>query len=573
MEKNQAEHVVQTAKDVQKFKERYDIDHALRAAIPILYIETFEEFKLLREIKKLFVDRKVNYYSWTLTKGLCELIEKDGRFAGEKPLGDTKEFKVCLEKIDEMSKNADKEIRFFFLLDPPVGVGVSGDFSWTVRKFRDLAQQLRRTYSRIILVCPNIIMPEQLTRDVQKIDLPLPNQDELIEVLERTLSKQKKSDASFSDYGMDEKVKIVRAALGLTESQAEDTFAKSVSALRRIDAKYVVAEKEKLIKISSNEILEFYHPSESLSQVCGIELLQKWLRDLELSTMTEQSRQHGVQFPKGMLLIGIPGCGKSMTVKAIGNSWNLPLLRMDIQRAFSKYIGETESNIDSALRFVEVVAPCVLWIDEVEKGFAGFAGDNTGTTARIFGKFLTWMQEREAPVFVCCTANRLESLPVEFSRTGRFSRIWFLGWPDTEARRRLFKVHLNLAFAKHPARERIDGLLADPEFDEKVIGQTARWTGAEVESICQDLLQKCELASLTAEKNKEDAKKAEVDSLSLDNVVSAIKAHRPMYITHGKNIEQIMLWVKERDVACAGKFEGIDPGNFINWLDDRKDFS
>lgn len=565
---------VKTAKDIHDLKEHYDIDHALRAGIPILYVKTFEELKLVRVIKGHFKDRKVNFFEWTQTHGIRRMMEKDGRLGCAAPEADTAQLKQALAKVEEGSKG--QEINFFFFLDPPLGQGGADDFSWPVRKLRDLAAQLRFTLTRIILVCPNITLPYQLTRDVQRIDLPLPSEEELGVVLEASIKEEAENlktrgISAVAEYLPPLKERIRRAALGLTESQASDTFAKSSAALHRIDAKYVVAEKEKLIKTSSNEILEFCHPKESLDQVCGIEYLQEWLRDIDRATMTEEARGHGVAFPRGMLLIGIPGCGKSMTVKAVGNTWNLPLIRMDVQRAFSKYLGETESHIDHALRFVEVIAPCVLWIDEVEKGFAGYGGDNTGTTSRIFGKFLTWMQEHESPVFLCCTANRLESLPVEFSRPGRFTKIWFLGYPNAPARRQLFDVHLRRSFGRHPALEQALAMLSEPGFEEVVAG-TVKWTGSEVEMLCQNLIQACEIAFQEGKAAGKTVGEASAEVLQVPVLLEYVSRHRPMSVMQAEAINHIMDWVRVRDVACAGDFEGIEKDNFVSYEGLRKGF-
>ncbi len=567
-----------TAHDIHKLRERMDIEHALRAGIPILYVETFEEIKLTQIIHAQFSEakspdgkeQKVSIFQWTQTQGLREMVlSPDGRVGLKNPLPETLSLRDVLKRIDEMAAKprtaGTQEAQFFFLLDPPF----NGDFSWEARKLRDLALQLRATRTRIVLVCPNMTLPLQLTRDVQRIDLPLPSEAELEQVLDRSIRIEAKSlefrgQNEPVEYSPRQKQHVTRAALGLTESQAGDTFAKSSAALGRIDPKYVVAEKEKLIKVSSNEILEFHHPRESLNEVCGIEKLQEWLRDIEMATMSDLAREHGLAFPRGILLIGIPGCGKSMTVKAIANSWNLPLIRMDVQRAFSKYIGETESHIDNALRFVEVIAPCVLWVDEVEKGFAGFSGDNTGTTTRIFGKFLTWMQEHEAPVFLACTANRLEALPVEFSRAGRFTKIWFLGWPDREARAKLFEVHLRMAFARHPALENVQSILQDERFGE-VLDRTNEWTGAEVESIVHALLRSCELAGQRAAKgDPESFKRESIATLNVGSLLAAIDQHRPMSVTHRDQIEHIKKWVKEHDVECAGTFSGAEEFEFVN---------
>jgi SpoVK/Ycf46/Vps4 family AAA+-type ATPase len=273
--------------------------------------------------------------------------------------------------------------------------------------------------------------------------------------------------------------RLLRAALGLTAAEAEAVFARALVNDGRLtddDLALVLDEKKQAVRRSG--ILEFYEAEEGLDQVGGLEILKAWLMK-RYQGFTEDARAYGLPEPRGVLLLGVQGCGKSLVAKAVSQAWQMPLLRLDVGRVFGKYIGESEAGIRSAIRTAEAVAPAILWIDEIEKGFAGSSGDahDTGVSARVLGTFLTWLQEKKKPVFVLATANSIRNLPPELLRKGRFDELFFVDLPAPGEREAIFRVHL--------ARRRRDPALFD------LAGLAAAsdgYTGAEIEQSVNEAL-------------------------------------------------------------------------------------
>ena len=238
----------------------------------------------------------------------------------------------------------------------------------------------------------------------------------------------------------------------------------------------VLGEKKQIIR--RNGILEFYEAQEDLADVGGLDALKAWLRRRR-EAFTEDARAYGLPVPRGILLLGVQGCGKSLVAKAISREWGMPLLRLDVGRVFGKYIGESEAAIRRVVQTAEAAAPAILWIDEIEKGFAGTASDahDTGVGARVLGTFLTWLQEKTQPVFVFATANQIRSLPPELLRKGRFDELFFVDLPGKTERAEIFAVHLRKC-GRDPAGFDLPALAARAE----------GYTGAEIEQIVHEAL-------------------------------------------------------------------------------------
>jgi len=237
------------------------------------------------------------------------------------------------------------------------------------------------------------------------------------------------------------KDKLVQSALGLSSNQAQRVFAKGIvsdGVLDERDIDMVTAEKKQIIRESG--ALEFFAPTETIADVGGLEVLKEWLRTRERA-FSQEARDYGLPAPKGIALIGIPGTGKSLTAKMIAGLWHLPLIRLDVGALFGSLVGQSEENTRRALRLAETVAPCLLWIDEIEKGLATGGGD-AGTSMRVFGSILSWMQEKTKPVFIVATANNIAMLPPELLRRGRFDEIFFLDLPTHQERKEIFEVHI-----------------------------------------------------------------------------------------------------------------------------------
>jgi len=270
--------------------------------------------------------------------------------------------------------------------------------------------------------------------------------------------------------------RLAQAAVGLSRSQANRAFAKALvgdTALDDRDINLVLEEKKNVVRESG--ALEFYAPGEGTDDVGGLEVLKTWLR-LRERALSPEAKEYGLPAPKGVALIGIPGTGKSLTAKMIASQWRLPLLRLDVGAVFGSLVGESEEKIRQALRLAELVAPCVMWIDEIEKSLAS-GGLDGGTSQRVFSTILTWMQEKKMPVFVVATANDVSALPPELLRRGRFDEIFFLDLPTSEEREQIVSVHLRKR-KRNPGNFDIDSIVA----------QSEGYVGAEIEQAIIDAL-------------------------------------------------------------------------------------
>ncbi len=410
-----------------------EIDLMIRARYPVLYLLTHEEARLEHLLLELAGRQGKQLFSWTATRGLepvRELREPRRMGGGE-----------ATDPVDALNHILEKDVSALFLLrdfhpfleDPHVA-----------RLLRDVAHELKNTYKNILLVSPRLVMPPELEKDITLLDIPLPDAAELTDLFKsvcRALYKKDKNSVALSNRDANA---IVRAAQGLTLTEAENAFAKAAVTGGRLDHEdvdLVLNEKKQIIRKSG--ILEFYEPDATLGDVGGLSELKRWL-GVRGKAFSPQAACFGLPAPKGVLLLGAPGCGKSLTAKSVAQFWELPLLRLDLGRIFSGLVGSSEQNMRQALKVAEGVAPAVLWIDEIEKGLAGNASGSSdgGTASRVFGTLLTWMQEKTANVFVVATANRIDILPPELLRRGRFDEIFFVDLPRTESREEIFRIHL-----------------------------------------------------------------------------------------------------------------------------------
>ncbi|MEN9247981.1 MAG: AAA family ATPase, partial [Gloeomargarita sp. GMQP_bins_69] len=324
--------------------------------------------------------------------------------------------------------------------------------------------------------------------------------------------------------------KLIAAAQGLTRDEAEKVFRKAQvvggGRLTEAEVGIVAAEKKQLIR--RNGILEYLEAETTLDQVGGLEELKRWLRQRS-QAFTERARQYGLPQPKGMLILGVPGCGKSLIAKTTARLWELPLLRLDMGRVYDgSMVGRSEANLRSALKTAESIAPVILFIDELDKAFAGSAGSadsDGGTSSRIFGTFLTWMQDKTSPVFVMATANRVDRLPGEFLRKGRFDEIFFVDLPNLEERREIFRIHLS------QRRRDID------RFDLDQLAQvTEGFSGAEIEQA---------VVAAMYEAFAQDREFTQLD------IIAAVKATLPLSRTMMEQVTALRDWAKQRARPAA----------------------
>jgi SpoVK/Ycf46/Vps4 family AAA+-type ATPase len=411
---------------------KHELDIYIRARYPLLWVVTPEEERALREIDSLAQDQRKRLLLWSSTVGLVNpALAKGGPDTSKRdPL-------ALLATILEDSESCIWVLRDFhpFLRDPNV-----------VRRLREVAFSLHSSNKTVILLGPVLKIPVELEKEVTVVDFDLPNAAQLESMIQEKIEVLRCNEKITVELDRRQRGRLVRACQGLTENEAQDAVAKAViQAGGRLDGdavEAVTAEKQQIIRKSG--LLEFYASEESLTNVGGLATLKEWLRK-RVRAFSDEARAFGLPEPKGILLVGVQGCGKSLVAKAVANSWRLPLLRLDVGRLFASLVGSSEENLRSAIKVAESIAPVVLWVDEVEKGFSGVGSSNVsdaGTAARVFGSFITWLQEKEKPVFVISTANDVSQLPPELVRKGRFDEIFFVDLPDATERSEIWKIHL-----------------------------------------------------------------------------------------------------------------------------------
>jgi ATP-dependent 26S proteasome regulatory subunit len=437
-----------------------ELDTLIRARYPLLYLVSWEEQRLDSILEELAGAHGKAFHVWSITGGLRRVA---GAHAAA-PLDGSRDPGDALRAIGALSDPSLVVLKDFhpFLNDPVV-----------VRSLRELGQQLKSTYTTVVLLSPVLNIPVELEKDVSVLDVPLPSFDDLAQLVKEIVEVLRKNNRVSVQLSRDHGEQLIKAALGLTLSEAENAFAKAVATDNKLgvdDIQLILEEKRQVIRKSG--LLEYFPAEENLSSVGGLDSLKDWLAS-RTSAFGEAARRFGLPEPKGLLLLGVQGCGKSLVARSVAAQWKLPLLRLDIGRIFSGLVGSSEENLRRAIRVAESVAPVVLWIDEIEKGLSGVASSgatDSGVTARIFGALLTWLQEKTAAVFVIATANRIESLPPELLRKGRFDEIFFVDLPGAAERKEIWTIHLN--------RRRRDPALFDLD---ELARMSEGFSGAEIE--------------------------------------------------------------------------------------------
>lgn len=407
-----------------------EIEVLLRAKYPILYIVSWEERRVEDALANVCRGLNRTLHNWTLTQGMRPPVQpKSG--GPRTPLTSPE-----LEALAQIHEAPDYTVFLLKDFHPYMR-----DFR-VIRLLRDLASKMRSRAQTIVILGPTLQLPSDLEKEVTVLEFPLPDAEEIGKTLDQVVAAVQGTKGVDTELAPEERERIVKSAQGLTMDEIESVFARSLVEKKRFDVEAVLEEKKQIIRKSG--LLEYYAPDESIRDVGGMELLKEWL-DRRTKSFTDKAREFGIPAPKGILLLGVQGCGKSLLAKAVAAQWNLPLLKLDVGRIFGSLVGQSEENIRKAIRVAESVAPCVLWADELEKGFAGMGGSgvsDSGTTARVFATFLTWMSEKTAPVFLIATANDVTALPPEMLRKGRFDEIFFVDLPDREEREQIFAIHL-----------------------------------------------------------------------------------------------------------------------------------
>ncbi|MEA3342089.1 MAG: AAA family ATPase [Chloroflexota bacterium] len=412
-----------------------ELEVLIRAKYPLIYVLSWEERRIESMLVRVAAQLKKRLFAWTVTTGVTAIDTV-------RPTEIDPGARSALDVLAHIESSRESALYLLKDFHPFLGSPHMPPDPKVVRKVRDLVQSLKESQKTILFLSPVQQLPPELDKEVTVVDFSLPVLGELNEALDRVIRSVRRQGRLRLKLNSEEREQILRASQGLTVSEAENVFAKSVVMTRQFDPQIIITEKKQLI--SKSNTLEYYEALEEMDYVGGMPDLKAWLHKRRRA-FTEQAREFGLPEPRGLLLLGVQGGGKSLIAKAVSAMWKLPLLRLDMGRVFSELVGASEGNMRAALRLAETVSPAILWLDEIEKGLAGLSSSgrsDAGTAARVFGSFLIWMQEKTAPVFVIATSNNIAMLPPELLRKGRFDEIFFIDLPNFEERQDIFAIHL-----------------------------------------------------------------------------------------------------------------------------------
>ena len=412
-----------------------DFANLVNAGFPYIYIPSYEEERITNTIKNVISNKELiksdrKLYVWTQTDGLV---------SDETKIRDTSSPINAVESVAKSNEDAIyifKDFHIYFGGDR----NSRPDYS-VIRKLRDIIPSLKSSRKTIVFISSKLVIPCDMEKEISILDFDLPNAEEIQSLLEELISGLNTENVHLTN---DDKILLSRSALGLTMQEAENAFCRAIVKLKGLDINAIsIIHEEKNQVVKKTGVLEFVKSDLNIDDIGGLENLKKWLIRRN-NSWSERAQAYNLPAPKGVLITGVPGCGKSLTAKAMSAIWGLPLLKLDMGKIFGGIVGSSEENMRKAIATAEAVSPSILWVDEIEKGFSGLkSGGDSGTSARVFGTFLTWMQEKTDPVFVIATANDISSLPPELLRKGRFDEIFFVDLPTTKEREKIFKVHIN----------------------------------------------------------------------------------------------------------------------------------
>ena len=490
------------------FREEFKL--LLRARYPLIYIPTYEEERVeaaIREEATNLGNRPV--YTWDFVDGY-QGSPNDVGFGRRNPL-------QALEFVEKLAASAPAVLilRDYHRFLEDVAIA---------RKLRNFARLLKSQPKNIVLLSPRITIPDDLSEVLTVLEFPLPAALEIKTEIERLLVAT--GGNSLSVKVLDD---LVRSCQGLSMERIRRVLARAIAThgeLQPEDVDLVLEEKRQIIR--QTQILDFYPATQQISDIGGLDNLKDWLLRRG-GSFTDKARQYGLPHPRGLMLVGIQGTGKSLTAKAIAHHWHLPLLRLDVGRLFGGLVGESESRTRQMIQVAEALAPCILWIDEIDKAFSGLGSKgDAGTTSRVFGTFITWLAEKSSPVFVVATANDIQALPPEMLRKGRFDEIFFVGLPSQEERKAIFNVHLS--------RLRPHNLKS---YDiERLAYETPDFSGAEIE---QTLVEAMHIGF------------SQSRDFATDDVLEAASQIIPLARTAVEQIQKLQEWAASGRARLASK--------------------
>ena len=482
------------------------------AEYPIVYIVSHEEDRVMETINQIASNLYKKVCFWDCVNGLSDGYRKNFD-SSSNPI-------IALSSAEKMQNDENiifvfKDLHFYM------------DDRQVIQALKDLGKNMTLSRKTCFIVSPVLKVPVELEKEITVFDYPLPDIQYIKGIFDNLCKSMADNPEVTIEFSKEEEEQLLKSACGLTKTEIENVFSKAIMNNKRFDVKdidLILSEKKQIIKKSST--LEYYDSQENMANIGGLENLKTWISK-RTRAFSDEARKFGLPEPKGILLLGVQGCGKSLSAKAISSIWKLPLLKLDMGAIFGKYVGESENNIRNAIKTAESIAPAVLWIDELEKGFSGMGsgGDTNGTSSRVFASILTWMQEKTKPIFIIATSNDVSALPPELLRKGRFDEIFFVDLPTKKERIEIFKIHL---LKRNKDITKIDlNFLAE---------KTDGYSGAEIEQAVISALYDA------FDENREVEQK---------DIVANIEKSVPLSVTMKEKIDWLRNWAKNRAVPAS----------------------
>jgi len=493
-----------------------EISLLIKSKYPVVYIETIDETHSLKQLRLIASQLNLTCFYWSVSEGLRKAFMEGEYYNTKEP---AKMLQMLLMLVKPRFDTAPvsgifilKDLQKF--LDDPV----------TLRHFKDVVNTIKNCKNTIIILSSEYKLPVDIQGDSAHIIGGYPSSEEIEFILKGMDDEFQRLNPKIPITIKEEELSVVAQSLkGLSIQQIKSVVNRCLFEDRQLSvANLPTIEKYKQKLFDQEGLLEYYL-TESKDNIAGFNNLKKWLSDRKICFVS--NRNSSLPAPKGVLLIGVQGCGKSLAVKAIAKEFKLSLYRLDLGRLYSKYIGETEQNLRKALSVVDNLSPMCLWLDEIEKGFASSSGEmDGGVSQRILGTFLTWMQERKSLCFVAATANDVYQLPPEFLRKGRFDELFFVDLPDDLSREQLFKIHINKRGFDHN------------KFDLKSLSKAANgFSGAEIEQAVISAL-------YLVASNKQ--------VISTEHIITEIKSTKPLSVLKEEEVTRLREWAKDRTISA-----------------------
>lgn len=485
--------------------DKKDLELLILGHTPILQIESHEEKRALDLLVRIAVSNRLPVYQWSVTEGLKRL---------DIDLGTQRHNAEPADVLGHIKSSSVEGIFVLLDFDPYLSEPTNTRF------IKEIAMKFDGSRNKLVFISHKIEMPMSLNHSVVRFDLSLPDEEALIKIIQEEARKWQRESGQKVSLDKKSVLRIVSNLKGLTFKDARRLIRNAIvndDAITESDVDEIMQAKYRLL--NRDDVISFEYDTARFGDVGGMKMLKQWLHQRE-QVFHGQGRPDEFDSPKGLLLLGVQGCGKSLAAKAVAGIWKVPLLRFDFAALYDKYIGESEKNLRASLKTAELMAPCVLWIDEIEKGISG--GNDDGTSRRILGALLTWLAENKTRVFVVATANNIDALPPELIRKGRLDEIFFVDLPKEEIRKQIFYIHLE------KRKVAIDGINMD-----EVARACDGFSGAEIEQVVVSALY---------------AVRAGDGEMNTRYLLNEIAATRPLSVVMDEKITQLRQWAAHRTV-------------------------